>query len=144
MISDKDTAFGYPANAFGGLGTTINVGDVVDTGGDGINDVDDLYLVVEVSTAFVGVGASVNFLLVSDVAAPLTIPAALTHAQSGAIGVATLVAGYKALVVELPRGQYDRYLGIQAVSTGAATTAGAVNAFLTHDPSTWKAFKAGI
>lgn len=118
------------------------VGDVIDLGTDGINDVDDLYLVIQIDTAVTSAGAAtVEFQLVSDAQAAIAVDgSASVHYKSAAIGKATLVAGYQVAQVELPKGTYERYLGIlQNVGT-AALTAGKFNAFLTPVPVTAKSF----
>jgi hypothetical protein len=35
---------------------------------------------------------------------------------------------------------YERYLGVQHIVSGATTTAGTYNAFLTLDPTGWTAY----
>ncbi len=51
---------------------------------------------------------------------------------------ATLVAGYQ-FYVQLPPGNYERYLGLRYdVSTSA--TAGKVSAFLSRDIQNWKPY----
>lgn len=141
MILDERNEF-CDATALDTSGTGYAlVGDVIDTGNDGINDVDGLYLVIQVDTAVTSVGAAtVSFILASDAAAAIATDGSATeHYVSAAIGKATLVAGYRVCAVELPKGAYERYVGIlQNVGT-AALTAGAVNAFLTNDPETWTA-----
>jgi Bbp16 len=119
-------------------------GDVIDTGGDGINDVDDLYAVLGITTTVTSGGAAtVDFQLVSADDAALTTNV-VVHYDSGAIAKATLVAGYRVFAVELPRGTYKRYLGILCTPAVAVLTAGAAYAALEGEPPTWKAFKAGI
>jgi NADH:ubiquinone oxidoreductase subunit 2 (subunit N) len=49
------------------------------------------------------------------------------------------VAGYT-IVVPLPQGVYERYLGILQTTAVAALTAGKINAFLTTDASRWMAY----
>lgn len=120
------------------------VGNVIDLGTDGVNDVDGMYLVVQVDTAVTSGGsATVEFQLASDAQAAIaTDGSATVHTKTAAIAKATLVAGYQVCAIELPKGTYERYLGIlQNVGT-AALTAGKVNAFLTNNPQTWKAFDA--
>lgn len=118
------------------------IGDVVDTGGDGLNDVEDLYLVINVDTAVTSAGAAtVQFHLCSDAQAAIATDTTATyHWSSPAIPKATLVAGYYVAKVELPKGTYERYIGILQTTGTAALTAGKVNAFLTNDPVTWKSF----
>lgn len=141
MIDDRNEF--ADATALGTSGTGLQlVGDVIDTGGDGLNDVDGLYLVVQVDTAVTSDGsATVAFSLASDAQAAIaTDGSATVHYTSPTIAKATLVAGYQVCAVELPKGTYERYVGILANVGTAALTAGKVNAFLTNDPKSWKAF----
>lgn len=142
MIMDERTEFCDATALNTGAAGTYLIGDVIDTGGDGLNDVDNLYLVIQVDTAVTSGGAAtVQFQLASDAQAAIaTDGSATVHAASAAIPKATLVAGYDALVVELPKGTYERYLGILQVTGTAALTAGKVNAFLTPVKPTWKSF----
>lgn len=120
------------------------VGDVIDLGASPSDVVDGMYLVIQVDTDVTSAGAAtVSFELASDAQAAIaTDGSATVHYASAAIPKATLVAGAKVAVVELPQGTYERYLGIlQNVGT-AAVTAGKVNAFLTKDPANWKAYDA--
>ena len=55
---------------------------------------------------------------------------------------AALAVGKTLMAVELPKGVYERYLGILCTTGTTTTTAGKVNAFLTNDPVSWKAFDA--
>lgn len=142
MILDERNEF-CDATALntGGAGSYL-IGDVIDTGGDGINDVTGLYLVIQVdTTATSGGSATGQFHLASDAGAAIATDGSATyHFSTSAIPVATLVAGYQVCAVQLPRGTYERYLGILQTTATAAFTAGKVNAFLTNDPKSWKAF----
>ena len=142
MIMDERTEFCDATALNTGAAGTYLIGDVYDTGNDGINDVEDLYLVIQVSTTATSGGAATGqFHLASDAAAAIATDGSATyHFSTGAIPVATLVAGYYACKVELPKGTYERYLGILQTTGTAAFTAGAVNAFLTPTPPTFKAF----
>ena len=51
--------------------------------------------------------------------------AASAGGSSGALAKGTLVAGYTALAVKLPKGTYERYLGIVQTTAVAAATAAA-------------------
>lgn len=128
----------------GGAGMYL-IGDVVDTENDGINDVDHIYLVIQITTAVLSAGAAtVQFTLASDAQAAIaTDTTATVHWASNAIPKATLVAGYYVARVELPKGTYERYLGILQTTGVAALTAGAINAFLTSDPTTYRSFPDG-
>jgi hypothetical protein len=125
----------------GGAGSYL-LGDVYDTGGDGINDVDDLYLVIQVATtATSGGSATGQFHLVSDAQAAIAADGSATyHWSSPAIAVASLTAGTYIAKIALPKGQYERYVGILQTTATAAFTAGAINAFLTPAVDTWKSF----
>lgn len=130
----------------GGAGSYL-LGSQVDTGGgtpstDGVNDVDGLYFVVQVdTTATSGGSATGQFHLCSDSTASVATDGTATyHISTAAIPVATLVAGYYVCKVELPKGTYERYLGVLQTTAVAAFTAGKINAFLTQDPFTVKAF----
>lgn len=124
------------------------VGDVIDLGSTtrDIGTGEDLFLVVQVDTAVTSAGAAtVSFELVSDAQAAIAVDgSATTHFASAAIPKATLVAGYTAVAVKLPPGDYERYVGIIANVGTAALTAGKVNAFLTPDISKWKAYADAV
>ncbi len=144
MILDKRNEFA-DATALSTAATGLAlVGDVIDLGSDGINDVDHIELYIAVDTAITSGGsATVEFQLVSDAQAAIAVDGSATvHFKSAAIPKATLVAGFVAVEVTLPKGQYERYLGIvQNVGT-AALTAGKINAGLTPLAPNWKAFDA--
>lgn len=127
-----------------GAAASYLIGDVVDLGTDGVNDVEGMYLVIDVDTAVTSAGsATVQFHLASDAQAAIAVDGSATyHFSTAAIPKATLVAGYNAIKVALPKGTYERYLGVLQTTGTAALTAGKVNAFLTKNPVTWKAFDA--
>ena len=149
MIMDELLEF-CDATALDTSGTDTDlVGDVVDLGSAPTNPVElgngqPVYLVIQVDTAVTSGGsATVQFHLATDAAAAIATNGTATyHWSSGAIGKATLVAGYE-LVVPVPIGAdapYERYLGILTTTGTAAVTAGKINAFLTLDPKGWKAY----
>ncbi|WP_300379630.1 Bbp16 family capsid cement protein [Henriciella sp.] len=142
MIMDERTEFcdGTALNT-GGAGSYL-VGDVYDTGGDGWNIADGLYLVILVdTTATSGGSATGQFHLVSDAQAAIAADGSATyHFSTDAIAVADLSAGVRVCAVRLPAGEYERYVGILQTTGTAAFTAGAIDAFLTPDISQWKAF----
>lgn len=125
----------------GGAGSYL-LGDVIDTGNDGINDVENLYLVIDVSTAATSGGSATGaFHLVSDAQAAIATDGSATyHWSSPAIAVASLTAGRNIVEIALPKGTYERYIGILQTTAVAAFTAGAINAFLTPNPNTYRAF----
>lgn len=147
MILDERNEFA-DATALGTGGTGLQlVGDVIDLGAaDAIGSECCPYLVIQVDTAVTSAGAAtVNFKLASDAQAAIATDGTATeHFASGALAKTALVAGYQVCAVQLPRGTYERYLGILADVGTAAVTAGKVNAFLTLDPKYIKAFADGI
>ena len=147
MILDERNEFA-DANTSGVQGATGSelVGDVIDLGiaGRDVGNGEPLYLVVSVDVAIASAsaGASVEFQLASDSTADLATSPTV-HASTGAKAEAVLVAGAKFILpVPLEGSVYERFLGILAVRSGEAVTAGAVSAFLVRDPSAWKAYNA--
>jgi hypothetical protein len=150
MIHDELTEF-LDATALntGGAGTYL-IGDVIDLGASGgtLKDIGNgrsLYWVVQISTtATSGGSATGNLQLASDAQAAIaTDGSATVHAQTGAIAVATLVAGYRRVFPLPVEKRYERYVGVLQVTATAAFTAGAVDSFLTLDPPGWYAAPDG-
>lgn len=123
------------------------VGDVIDltVARDIGNGQADLWLIIQVdTTATSGGSATGQFHLCSDAQAAIAVDGSATYHYSGpAIAVATLVAGYQVAAVPIPRGTFERYLGIVQTTAVAAFTAGKINAFLTVDPGKWTAYARG-
>lgn len=150
MIFDKLTEF-CDATALDTTGTDADLtGNVIDLGTvtRDIGQGRPVYLVIAVDTAVTSLGdATVNFALASDAQAAIAKDGSATiHFRTGDIGKATLVAGYQVCCVALPMNGpvYERYLGILATTGTAALTAGKINAFLTLDPTGWKAYPDGL
>ena len=101
-----------------------------------------LYLVIQIDAAVTSGGsATVQFRLRSDSTAAIHATTSTAHTDTGAIAVATLVAGYTQVIpLPLEGESYERYLGVQAIVATATTTAGTYSAFLTLDPIGWKAY----
>ena len=145
MILDERNEFADATNCFANA-ATILVGDQIDLGAAAINPGrgQQLYLVIQVTTAAAG-GTSINLQLASDAAAAIaTNGTASIHWQTGPVAVADFTVG-RTWVVALPQGSpnYERYLGILAVNAGN-NTAGAINAFLTWDPQNWHDYQDGV
>lgn len=144
MILDELTEFCDATALNTGAAATYNLGDIIDTGSVSrdIGTGEDLYVVIQVdTTATSGGSATADFKLVSDSTTSIATDGTATlHLSSGAIAVATLVAGYTILAARLPSGTYERYLAVQQTTAVAAFTAGKVNAFLTKDIAKWKAY----
>lgn len=146
MILDERTEFADATSVGAPNSSTVNVGDIIDTQvvRDHGNAGRPLYLVIQVTTDIdSGSTATVSFALVSDSTTSIATNGTQTvHWASATIAEATLVAGYT-FVVALPfeNPAYEEYLGVQCTEhAGHALTGGAINAFLTPDPSKWKAY----
>lgn len=151
MILDERLEFADATSVAASAGTAL-IGDVIDLGTDGINDVEGLYLVIQTDTEVITAGSAgtIQFFLCSDSLA--TIGAAVVADTTLHLSSASLVtddaaanstalnAGQYILVAQLPKGQYERYLGILATVGTTTVTAGKINAFLTNNPPSWKSF----
>lgn len=140
MILDERNEFADAAAIALNIGNAIAPNtDVIDLGGttQDIGNGEPLYLVLQVDTAFVGATATIQFQLASDSTADLAT-SRTNHIDTGAIPVATWVAGYQ-IVIPLPFGNYERYLGLWMTVATANVTAGKLNAFLTRNPAKWVA-----
>lgn len=130
-----------------GAAGDYTIGDVIDlAAAQQLNDPENLYLVITVDvTATSGGSATLAVALLTDDNASMS--SATVVWQGNAIAVATLVAGYRYAVVQIPKAaSLERYLGLRQVTGTAAFTAGAINAFLTHDvpANTWRAYSDGL
>lgn len=152
MILDERNEFADAVSVAAAAGTAL-IGDVIDLGTDGVNDVEDLYAVISVDTEIFtgGSAGTVQFFLVSDSLATLgggAVASCTLHTMTGALvtgatgAQAALAAGKTLMQVELPKGQYERYLGILCTTGTTTTTSGKINAFLTPTPVTQKSFDA--
>jgi hypothetical protein len=102
-----------------------------------------LYLVIQIDAAVTSGGsATVNFRLRSDSVAAIHATTSTGHIETGAIAIASLVAGYQLIIPLPPEGSnaYEQYLGVQAIIATATTTAGTYSAFLTLDPAGNKSY----
>lgn len=152
MILDERTEFADALALNTGGVATYNVGDVIDTQGQTIGTANltrdlglsDLWLVIRMAAVAAGASAVGQWRLVSDDTATPSTTTATVHYTSAAIPMATLAAGYTIAVVKLPSGSYERYLGIQQITSGAAFSSGSIDAFLTSDPSLWRAYADNV
>jgi hypothetical protein len=141
MILDERTEFCDATTGAINIGNAI-IGDVIDLGAtptlQDIGGGQPVYLVIQVDTAFAGASGTVAFDLVSDSAAALTT-SKTTHVSTGAIAVATLVAGYTKVIALPNEAVYERYLGLWETVATTNMSAGKINAFLTLDAARWVA-----
>lgn len=149
MILDNFNEFADAATLVGTAGAAAVLGDVIDTGATpttkDIGNGEGLYLVIQIDTAVAASGgaANVTFKLVSDSVSTLD-SSPTVHWASAAIAKGTLVKGYLVVAMELPYGEYERYLGVTYTPDTNNTTAGKANAFLTRDVAKWAALPDAI
>ncbi len=131
----------------GGVASYL-VGNVMDLGAVSrdIGQGQPVYLVIQVETAIASATGSFKFKLCSDAQAAIAVDGTQTiHLAVGPFLEGVLTAGTLVCCVALPMGiVYERYLGIVQETITAAATAGKINAFLTMDPTGWRAYPDGI
>ena len=144
MILDERTEFADAAAIALNIGNAIAPNtDVIDTGST--NTLKDwgsgkpIYLVLNVDTTFVGATATIQFQFVSDSTANLATSKTI-HIDTGAIAVATWVAGYTKIYPLPVEATYEQYLGLWMTVATANVTAGKLNAFLTSDVAKYRAY----
>lgn len=148
MILDKLAEFcDATAVNTGGVASYL-VGNVMDLGANSrdIGNGEPLYLVINVDTSILSATGSLKFSLCSDAQAAIAVDGSQTiHATVGPFLQAAMTAGTALCVVALPAGRcYEQFLGIVQETITAAMTAGKINAFLTTDPSAWRAYQNAI
>lgn len=156
MILEETLEFADAESVAAAAGTAL-IGDVIDLSAipRDIGNGEPLYLVITTATEIItgGAAGTINFALASDAAAAIaTDGSATVHFQTkdfvtddANTNDAELNAGGVIAVVALPMegAAYERYLGILCTIGTTTVTAGAINAFLTHDVAKWKAY-AGV
>jgi len=157
MILDKLTEFADAVSVAAAAGTAL-IGNQIDISaalGD-IGHGEPIYLVITTDTEIItgGSAGTIKFQLVSDNSASIAVDGSATvHYDTGtfvtddaAANDSQLNAGGVIACVALPmEGKvYERYLGILAIVATTTVTAGKINAFLTKDPSKWKAYPDAI
>lgn len=148
MIFDERNEFADAAAIALNIGNAIAPNtDVIDLGATptlrNLGAGEPLFLVLQVDTAFVGTGATIQFQLASDSTADLATSKTI-HLDTGAIALATWVAGYTKVIALPDEATYERYLGLWMTVATANVTAGKLNAFLTRDVSRWTAYPDAI
>lgn len=146
MIMDKLAEFCNAVSLVRATGSAL-IGNVIDLGvARDVGNGKPLYLTITIDTDVDSSGdaATVEFEVRSDSVAAIDPSTGTLHMSTGAIAQANLTQGKK-FTYQLPAEglAYERYLGIVQVTAGADVTAGKVNAFLTMDPSSWKAYPEG-
>lgn len=156
MIIDSLNEFADAQSVAAAAGTAL-IGDVIDLGAtpQDLGNGEPMYLIITVDTSIItgGVAGTIEFKLASDAQAAIAVDGTATqHIATGTFvtddaGSADLLAGEVAFVGAMPSGAgkaYERYLGVLATVGTTTVTAGAINAFLTKDPSAWKAYADAV
>jgi hypothetical protein len=145
MIVDKLTEFGTSFDLDQEAGSYLFTNQI-DLGAASldIGNGQPLYLICVVTEAFTdgGDSATLTLQLRSDDSATIHASTSSLHFASGAMLKAALPIG-AVLVFPIPLAgvvPYERYLGLQAVVATAGFDAGMITAFLSHDPTGWKAY----
>jgi hypothetical protein len=155
MYVDKLNEFCDATSVAATAGTAL-VGNVIDLGATSrdIGNGEPTYLVITTDTEVITAGSAgtITIKLASDAQAAIaTDGSATVHlttaalvTDDAAVNSAVLNAGGVIMVAALPRGTYERYLGILATVATTEVTAGKINAFLTSDPTGWVAYANAI
>lgn len=148
MYVDKQAEFS-DSQAVTATAISTNVMDLyAGTGTSAVNNVlrdigtgQDVYLVVQVDTTATAAGAAtVTVTLESDSVVGLSTSPTV-HFTSVAFALAAMTAGANLVVIKLPAGSYERYLGVRYTVATGPLTAGAFSAFLTTDAQAWRAYQ---
>jgi hypothetical protein len=154
MIMDELTEFCDATSVAAAAGTAL-VGNVIDLQGNrDVGGGRPIYLVISCATSIItgGSAGTIKFQLASDAQAAIAVDGSATvHFDTGTFvtdgdDANALDAGDRIAVVALPLenvNPYERYLGILATVATTTVTAGAIDAFLTLDPSNWRALPDG-
>jgi hypothetical protein len=162
MYLDERLEFADATSVAAAAGTSV-IGDVIDLKSPTTNpnttvdlEGSDLYLVITTDTEVItgGSAGTLELFLVSDALATLgagVVASCTTHIAVGSLVTDDSAANSDALNVggmiycgKLPKGSYERYLGILATVGTTTITAGKINAFLTRDPALYRAYADNV
>lgn len=162
MLLDERSEFADAVSVAAAAGTAL-IGDVIDLDSPEVSpnttiDLEgaDTYLVIQTDVEIITAGAAgtIQFFLVSDALATLgggVVANCTTHIASASLvtddagaNSAELNAGGVIFCGKLPRGNYEKYLGILCTVGTTTVTAGSINAFLTNDPAMWRAYADNV
>ncbi len=164
MITDGLLTFANDASVAAAAGTAL-VGDVVDLFALGGNPAQvqgtlardigqglPLYVVLKTTTEIItgGSAGTIKFQIASDAQAAIAVDGSATiHYDTGtfvtddaAANDTAMNAGQVIAIVPLPmQGRaYERYLGVLVTIATTTVTAGAIDAFITMDPTVYRAY----
>lgn len=144
-ILDSRNEFADAVSVAAAAGTAL-IGSQIDLESIGLDvgeSAPNLWLVITTDTEIItgGAAGTIKFQLVSDAQAAIAVDGSATvHWDSGTIVTDDAAANDNRLNVggviaklKLPAGNYERYLGILAITATTTTTAGKINAFLAND-----------
>ena len=163
MILDKNLYFGTDLDASQGAGGPTLFGDVIDLGTaaairTGLLGGETMYFVVTCTLQIIHAGSpgTISFQLQSGPEAAITTAptrhcssmdiltdSAANLATARAAGTPSAQGNYTGGIlccIPIPPGNFQRYLGAFWTVATTTTTAGTVDAFLTKDPTYWRAF----
>lgn len=146
MYIDKQAEFS-DAQAVTSTAISTNVMDLISntSGKNPLRDIgtgQDVYLVVITQTEATDSGsdATLTVSLESDSTENLATSPTV-HFTTGALAFAAFSpAGSVLAAVKLPKGDYERYLGVRYTVASGPLTAGNFDAFLTTDVDAWRAY----
>lgn len=158
MILDTLNEFADNVSVAAAAGTAL-IGDVIDLGAtpQDLGNGKPMYLVIQSGDTEIitgGTAGTIQFELASDAQAAIAVDGtASTHILTNEFVTddtgandAQLGPNKTIFMGALPTGAgvaYERYLGVLATIGTTTVTAGTINAFLTYDPSAWKAYADG-
>ena len=153
MILDESLEFADATSVAAAAGTAL-IGDVVDLSlvGADIGVGEDMWLVIRTTTEVItgGAAGTIQFFLASDAQAAITtgftqhLASEILVTDDAGANSAALNAGGTILMAKVPPGTYERYLGIMCTIATTTVTAGAIDAFLTHDIAKWRSYPNNI
>lgn len=153
MYLDERAEFADATALNTGAAGSYLVGDVMDLKGpttapNTLVDLQgsELFLVIQVDALPTSGGAATAaFSLASDAQAAIAVDGSQTeHFRTKAFAISEMAAGTILACVKLPRGSYERYMGVVQTTAVAAFTAGKINAFLTADPAIYRAYADNV
>jgi len=129
----------------GGAATSV-FGTAIDlTNRRDIGDGEDMYMDINITTTVTSAGSATlgfEFVTADDSSLTTNVTVILS---TPVVAKASLVAGYRYPVIEIPMGVfYRRYIGFRQVIGTAALTAGKATCALVRKPANWRAYDDGI
>lgn len=142
---DKLTTFGLGTALNTGAAGSYMLGDAIDlTLARDVGAGKPLYLVISMSVAAVSATGGLQFALVTDAQDPAVVGAERLLLTPTFVA-ADLAAGVLVFACSLPSGHpaYEQFIQLMQITTTAAWTAGAINAYLTDAVPNWVSYADG-